>query len=106
MLIWIDDDVIAVSSSGPSFLTPTKINRPGNSFANVARIYNYGTNIVYYGFGGNNNPPIAPVPASFKGIAIPVGSTVDIYVVDNLLNLQLICAATQTANLYVLYGSQ
>lgn len=105
MLLWIDDDALAVVSASATVLTPTKINRAGNAFSNYVRVYNYGTNPVYYGFGGNHNPPVPPAPASFKGVAIPSGQSVDISGYDNLINLQLICAATQTANIYVLYGT-
>jgi hypothetical protein len=105
-LRWIDDDVLAITDAAAVVLTPTKINRPGSSFANVVRIYNYGSDSVFYGFGGNQNPPVPPAPAAHKGVEIPSGQTIDISEYDNLQLLQFICASGESATLYIIYGTQ
>lgn len=102
---WIDDDVLAVTSAAPVVLTPTKILRAGSTSSNYVRFYNYGPNPVYYNFSRNQNPPLPPNPSTNVGIPVPLGGTIDVDGFDDLQNLQFITASTQTATLYVLYGT-
>jgi hypothetical protein len=105
---WIDDDTISVVATAASFLTATKINRPGGAYTNVVRVFNSGANTVYYGFGGNQNPPVAPNPGASPptGIALASGGVLDVDVFDNLQNMQFICSSGQSTTLYILYGTQ
>jgi hypothetical protein len=90
-------NVVATTASSTACSWGTATLTGGNSLGEVG--------MIFYNFGGNNAPVNPPNSVNFTGIEIPPGGSVDIQGYDNLINLQFIAAPTQTAKLYIAYGT-